>query len=1069
MSKRLCLILLVAAVQAAAQFSGAIQGTVVDPTQAAVPDAVVTATNIATGIARSAKTSGEGFYRISNLAPGRYNVTAEKTGFSVSHLKGLVVDITQVVKADFNLAVGSIAEQVSVDARAPLLETEQGRVSGQVDRVQLNELPLNGRNAFNLIALQPGMIGRGQSVSMGSQGGGNDSFAGETQVVIYASGQRLQSNTYTIDDTSNNSDTYNGTVNTVPNSESLEEVRVVSNNFSAEEGRGAGARIQVITRGGTNQFHGSLSYYNQNGALTARNVFATAVPNVRKNQYGYAVGGPIFKNRTFFFTTFEGLRQSGAAAQVYTVETSQFRDFVVSKFPKSIAAYLLTNFQPAVYPTSGLRDLGSPVAGGGPLSGGVGPTDGIFDVGSVSLAPNFWRKGGQFSIRIDHELRPGKDKLYGTFYRTGLASQAGGMRPAFDRPLDEVTYFGNLNETHTFSSNKINEFRGGVSQLNGNERNTILYVPLINISGGVEPFGIASDGTIRNIPGNWWQTSYSFRDTFTWVRSTHTLKIGTEIRKNVVASGWASNYVPAYGFNSIVNFAIDAPLTEGRQVDPATGNPIALITHNHNIETAFFVQDDWKVSRRLTINLGLREENYGPFIDTRGARMFVFGAGNTFEQRLASGKLQNVPQLAPDRNFNWGPRLGFAWDPTGNGKMTVRGGYGIAYDRLTGGSNNYINRATVTVGQQLGTPNFTYGLGSTACKGNGREGGIGSCPPFLGYAVDPVFQTGLNAAGGINGARISPGVVDPNFKTSYSHNWFFGVQREVARNTMLEVDYIGSGGHHLQNTQNFNRFAGDLTQHGVFTGFNPYFASISVIESTSNSFYSGGTVLVKRVLQQGLMLSGSYTFGKAICDSDSGGAFQNPYNRQAERALAGFDARQKLVVMGVWEMPFFKGKTWSDRLLGGWELAGTMILQSGMPMTVTSSGAYPKGDFNGDGTSNDRPNAPLTPLPTSGWSRQQFLTGIFPASAFPIPVLGTDGSLGRDTYIGPGFAQTDLSLVKKFAVTERFSATLRVDAYNAFNRVNLNNPGLVLNSATFGQSTSALPPRVYQAGLKVQF
>jgi hypothetical protein len=192
-------------------------------------------------------------------------------------------------------------------------------------------------------------------------------------------------------------------------------------------------------------------------------------------------------------------------------------------------------------------------------------------------------------------------------------------------------------------------------------------------------------------------------------------------------------------------------------------------------------------------------------------------------------------------------------------------------------------------------------------------------------------------------------------------------------------------------------------------------------------------------------------------------------NRHLERGPTSFDTAQKLVIVGVWEMPFFKGKTWSYRLLGGWQLAGSTILQSGSPLTVSCSGSYPRCDWNADGAGGDRPNAPLTPLQTSGWTRQQLLTGILPASAFPIPALGTDGNLGVGTYRGPGFAQTDLSLSKKFVASERWSVKLQMDAYNAFNRVNLNNPSLLLNTTTFGQSTSALTARVYQAGLKVQF
>jgi hypothetical protein len=1069
MSKRCCLLLIVLASQALAQFSSAIQGTIVDNSQSTVPDAIVTATNADTGIVRSTKTSAVGFYTISNLAPGTYNLRAEKQGFAVSKIEGLELEVTKTVKADFNLTVGAVSEQVQVKAAAPLLETEQGRVSGEVDREQLAEIPLNGRNSFNLIALQPGMVGRAQSVSMGSQGGGNDSFAGETEVQVYASGQDLTANTFTIDGTSNNSVAYGGTVNTVPNSESIEEVRVVSNNFSAEEGRNPGARIQVITRAGTNAFHGTLSYYNQNSVMTSRNVFATAVPNSRKNQYGYAVGGPIFKNRTFFFTTFEGLRQSGAAASVYTVETPQFTNYVVQNFPNSIAAELLTKFPPAAYPTGGFQDLGSPVPGGSPTS--VGPPNGINTIGTVSFAPDSWRKGAQFNVRIDHELRPGKDKIYGTFYKTDLDSQAGGIRPEFDRSLQEWTYFGNFNETHIFTPTLLNEFKGGVSQLNGNPENPKqLWVPGITLGNGVSGFPISSDSTITNVPGGWWQTNYDYKDTITWVRGTHTLKIGGELRKDVSASGYSTNYIPVYGFNSILDFAIGAPLTETRNVNPVTGLPALNFTHQHNIETGFFIQDDWKVTRRLTLNIGLRDENYGHPINTQGAREFVFGSGSSFQQELSNGIVTTVPQLAPNHNFNWGPRFGFAWDPSGKGTWTVRGGFGIAYDRTTGGSMNYISHVTVTLGEQYGTPNFAYALGSTACVGDGRQGGVGSCPLYLGYPTDAVAETGLNAAGGIATARISASGVDPNFKSPQVDNWFFGIQREINRSTVIEVNDIGSAGHHLSSSQNFNRYDGDVLAHGAFTGWNPYFSSITIAESVSNSFYSGVSVLVRHAFQQGFNLQGSYTFGKAIDEGDSlGSTWQDAQNRNAERGRAGYDATNKLVIAAVWSIPFFKGASTFDHVAGGWELSGTTILQSGLPMTVTSTSAYPKGDWNGDGTTGDRPDAPLTPLQTSGWTQQQFLTGIFPASSFPIPTLGTDGTLGRNTYVGPGFAETDVALVKKFTISERFKATLRMDAYNAFNRVNLNNPSLVINASSFGQSTSALTPRVYQAGLKVQF
>ena len=1046
-------------ISAMAQYSGAIQGTVTDPTQAAIPDVVVTVTNAATGVSRDVTTSTEGFYRISNLALGAYNIRAEKAGFSISRVEGLVVGIGDIARADFSLAVGAVAEQVKVEAQAQLLETEQGRVSGRIDRVQLQEMPLNGRNILNMISLQPGMLGRGTSTSAGSTGGGGDSFAGETSVQVYANGQGNGANNFTVDDTSVNSSTIAGVTNTIPNSESVEEVRVIANNFSAVDGRNPGAQIQVSLKAGTNTFHGSASWYHQDNALSSRNVFETTVPVFRKNQYGYSVGGPVIKNRTFFFTTFEGIRQSGDRASTSTVETAEFRDFVLRTRPNSIAAKLLKDYGPAAYPTSGFRDLGSPAVG----VNRIGPADGIPDIGNVNFVPDSFREAGQYTIRIDHELIPGRDKIYGSFIRTKNTTQAGGIRPAFDRALVEWANFGNLNHTHIFSPNKINEFRAGVSTEAGNPWDVkTLAVPRITIT-NVVALGLSSDPVITNVPGGWWQSSYDFKNIFSWVHSTHTIKMGGQLRIPKAASGFSTNYVPNYGFNDILDFADDEPLTTTRNVNPVTGLPQLNFSHREEKEWALFINDDWKVTRTFTLNLGLRYENYAKQFDTQGLRGFVFGEGNSYGARLANGKLQYVDRLVPANNLNFAPRMGFAWDPGGKGKTTVRGGFGLTFDRLAAGANTYADRATASLGLLLGTPNFRYSLGDPACKGNGRPNN--TCPPFLGYPVEPGFQLGLDERGGIRGSRISISSTDPNIQSPQVYNWFFGLQREVFRGTVVEANYIGAAGRHLINSQNQNRFAGDLLD-GRFDGFNPSFSTITIRSSTSNSFYSGGTLQVKRAFQRGFTLQGAFTFGKAIDDT---GAAQNVANQRAERSLTSFDAARKLTLIALWEMPFFKGKTWAYRILGGWQLSGFTTLQGGTPNTVTRGGSYPAGDFNADNTAGDRPNAPLTDIKSSGWSRSEFLTGILKVTDFPRPAPGTDGNLGRNTYRGPGFAETNLSLAKRFVVTERVSMLLRLDSFNAFNRVNLNNPSLDLNSATFGRSTSASTSRAYQGGLRFQF
>jgi hypothetical protein len=285
-------VLLLTPLPAAAQFSSALQGTITDTQQAFVPNAAVRVTNVTTGVTREATTSADGVYRVPSLGAGVYTVEVEKAGFLKAQREQLKIGISETLRLDFTLEVSGVAETVTVESRAPLVETEQGRVSGRVDRTLLQEMPLSGRNLYNLLALQPGVTGRGFSASISGGGGADDSFAGESAPRINASGQRDEANNFTVDDTSTNGVARGGITNLTPNTESVEEVRVVSNNFSAVDGRNPGAQIQVITKGGTNEFRGSGSYYFTSNELSAKNVFETSVPEFSKNQFGYSLGGP---------------------------------------------------------------------------------------------------------------------------------------------------------------------------------------------------------------------------------------------------------------------------------------------------------------------------------------------------------------------------------------------------------------------------------------------------------------------------------------------------------------------------------------------------------------------------------------------------------------------------------------------------------------------------------------------------------------------------------------------------------------------------------------------------------
>jgi hypothetical protein len=1052
----LFLILLLAPTAALAQFSGAIQGTVTDGQKAVLADAIVTVTNVQSGVARQATTTSEGVYRMTSLAPGSYRIEVVKPGFNQALREAVTVGVTETIRVDFALEVSGVTESVTVTTQAPVVETEQGRVSGRVDRLQLQEMPLSGRNLYNLIALQPGVTGKGVSASISGGGGADDSFAGESAPRINASGQRDEANSYSVDDTSTNGVARGGITNLTPNTESVEEVRVVSNNFSAVDGRSPGAQVQVITKAGTNQFRGSGSYYYQSDALTAKNRFESSVPQFDKNQFGYSFGGPIQRNALFFFTSYEGLRQDGARGQNYTVETPEFRNFVLQRSPNSIAARLLRDFAPAVDPTTGFRDLGSPAPG----VNTIGPPDGIMDVGTAFFVPEGWRDGDQFNARADYELRPGKDRLYGNFYRTTSYAVTGGIRPEFNRPTPNTTHYFNVNYTRTLSSSTLNEVRGGMMRLVGlPDVPKHLEIPGITVQGGVSGFGQSG------YPNGWWQTNWQFKDIFTVTKSSHLIKTGGELRQMYGSASNTTNYIPAYTFTNLLNFADDEAIQMQRYVDPRTGEPVTAFSELTQTEWAVFIEDDWKVSNNLTVNLGLRYENYGTFKDSDGTlRNLVLNPGTSIFERIADARVDFVDEFYPSDNNNFGPRLGFAWDPKGDGKMSVRGGYGLAYDRLMNlPAENYRHspplRGSVNLGQQFGTT-FTYSLGDAS-------------KPYLGYPVDPALQAGLDSRNGLSGARISLTVVDPDLKNPLTHNWFLGVQREIMWGMVAEANYLGSAGRNLYNAYNVNRFVGDLATDNVFTGFNPSFAAITMVRSNSRANYQGGTATLRRTFRNGYMFQGSYTFGKAMNDADiavGSTAFQDAADIGADYAIAGYDVRHKVALAGVWEIPFLKTATGIKKtLLGGWQLAGSAIFQSGNPINVTNSATFPNGDYNADSSGGDRPNTPTGSVKTSGWSVDEYLAGIFRVNDFPVPARGTNGNLVRNAYRGPGYADVSLSLSKRFQTTAKLNTEFRLDAFNALNRVNLDNPNMDLSSANFGKSTAQLNTRAIQLGVRVRF
>jgi len=1034
------------------QFSSGIQGTISDATSALVPGARIQVLNVNTGVLREAISSPAGTYNVLSLAPGTYRITVTKEGFTTAVQENLQLAGDEIRRVEFRLEVGPTVERVNVSATVSQLETEQGRISGRLEAADLRNLPAPGRNVYNLLSLQPGVTGRSF---------GNNMYDGEPAPGVRAAGQRSEANYYTIDDTSVNSVSRGGTINITPSLDSVAEVRVISHSFSAEEGRNSGAHIQVVTKSGTNSFHGTASEYFTNNTLSARNIFETSLPVFRQNQFGYSLGGPVIKNRLFFFTSYEGFRRSGARVATATVETPQFRQWVIANRPNSIAAKIFSQFAPSAEPTTNFRDLGSPARG----INVNGPADGIMDVGTAQFIPDSERTGDQFNVRMDYELRPGTDRLYGNWYRTKSFNSNPGIRPQFNRPQTDIANFGNINYTHTFNPTTINEFRGGVMRLAGMPAPAQhLDVPELVITGS------SGFQSVNLQPGGWFQTNYNYKNTLSLIRGSHTYKIGGEFRRMHNNLRNTRSYIPVYTFASLLDFADDEPREMSRTVDPRTGEPSITDCAIRVSEWGLFIQDDWKVKRNLTFNIGLRYEYYGPITDAKGAlRTFLFGQGASYPERIASGKVDVVDSMWPADKMNFAPRLGFAWDVAGKGTTAIRGGYGIAYDRLATvvpGSyrDNPPLRAIANLGQPYGTA-FTYTLGDLT-------------KPHLGYTVDPGLRLGLDERNGIRGARVTVVGVDPGFRNPIAHDWFLAIQRSLPGKFIVEASYMGTSANHLINVTNVNRFDGDMLLDNRFDGLNPSFAGISMSQSTSNSIFHGGTFSVRRPLSQGVTFQAAYTYGKIITDAETAQgvtAYQSASDRERDRSLASFNVPQRLSFMAVWDLPFLRTcRNVACRIAGGWQLTGYGVLEAGSPFSVITGAVFRatgtnRGDFNADNTNSDRPNAPAESIKRKGFTKQEFLSGIFNVADFPLPAPGTLGNLGRNTFQGPGFARVDVAMLKSFNITERISAVLRGEAFNALNRANLNTPSGDMNNNNFGRVTGTQDARTMQVSLQIRF
>jgi hypothetical protein len=1045
------LVLSVLAVPAAAQQQlGAIQGTITDQTHAVLPGVTVTVTNADTGVSRTTTTNETGVYRMPSLDPGRYSVKAELQAFRSATQTDLTLSVGATLGVNVTLNAGAVEETIQVTAVAPDIQTEKADVSAVVEQKKIVDLPLVGRNVLSLAALQPGINGIP---------GTTDFLAAEQGMGITANGVRESGNNASIDGASINNGPWGGTMILVPNVEAVQEFQVIANNPSAEYGRNSGAMVSVITKGGTNVFRGSGFEFHRDQGLRSKGFFETAKAPFRRNDYGGSFGGPIKKDNTFFFASFEGVREQIPNSFTTTVETKALVEWATARRPSSIAAQLFRKYAPSSYPTTGFQDVGGPLPGANVWST---TPDGIPDIGTINVTTNGSRRGDQFNGRFDQVLHANRDRLRATYYLSRSQGPFLYTRAQFNHPYPFRDQLLNLAHTTIVSNSTLNEVTVGYLRQDGHAEDVTPDSPTISFANGQVPgFGVEFWHPIE-----FTQNNLQLKDTVTLNRGTHSFRTGGEARLGRDGATLHHWERPNYNFQSILDFIDDEPFSETRAVNPATGQSTTAYGKYITNEWSLFIQDNWKVRSNLTLNLGLRYDNFGnPHKDQIPFNGIILGSGSTIQQQIATAKVGTIDQLFKTDWNNFSPRFGITWDPASSGTLVFRAGGGKSYNRI----NN-----TVFSDERLNPPQFAQAV-ATVQDANPIPL-VYSLGPT--YTPNPALGRGLDANGGIKGARVALRVVDPNIVTPEYYNWFAGVQRQLPGHFVIEANYNGSKGRHLLSndgptSEDYNRFSGDLLD-GRRDRLNPSFASVDFNESRVASNYQGMSLQLLRRYAKGFSFQAAYTYGILKDTPFSSMEVTRP---DLDYSYANLDIRHKLAMNFIVEIPYAPANPALKAVLGGWQVNGIAILQSGAPFTVICTQAYPRCDFNADGANNDRLNLPSFGTNLGDPNRQKWLTGVFTAADFTFPATGTFDTEPRNAFRGPGFKNLDFSLFKNFDAPgqggRRSKVQVRLEAFNISNWVNLNNPSGSVTAATFGRVTSARGgtggPRVIQLALKYIF
>jgi hypothetical protein len=1092
------------------QVTGIIRGTVYDPSGATVSDATVTVTQAETGFSRTATSGAQGDFTLVELPIGHYRVQTNGKGFQRFLQEGITLEVNQTATLAVRLAIGQDARQIEVVADAPLIESTSSSLGKTVGIREIQDLPLNGRHFTQLGLLQPGVA----PITAGLQQAGGSLRDGQAYAV---NGQRPESNNFLIDGADNFNNVDGGFV-LEPPVDAIAEFRILTHTANAEFGHSTGSTTNIVTRAGTNAYHGSLWEFLRNDAFDAKSFFATSVEPLKRNQYGGTLGGPVRRDKTFFFLFYEGLRERAGETRKATVPSMNERggDFgelcqlgfdsngiCKDRDPKTNQPInqVINEFanQPVPFNKLDPQSINS-------VSQTLLAFFPLPNVGENTFVStqNKSTDNDQFGVRLDHYLTPRDVLNFRYIFSEGNVvdplSTSGANVPGF--PVGEEHRAQNFvaTETHTFSPSVVGLARVSFlrnrfffdEHINHTTPGSLgfLYTPTLDAALGppfIQVAGYASIGDPITGPRQTADSNLDFSSSLTWVRGRHELKFGggySYERLNDLF-GIATNgffvFIPAPISDAFASFLIGQPFLFLQ----GGGDPSRNLRGN---AVNIYAQDTYKVSSRLTINYGLRYELPFPYTEQKnrqnlfepGVRSVVFpiapvGLVYPGDPGVPKGLIQTDKKA-------FAPRVGFAWDPTGTGKWLVSSAYGIFYDPYYTGEGGPLQTPN-SAPPYLQTPQVTF-PGSFADP-------FGGTNPFAIPFAPPMTLLTLDAKLGL----------------PYAQDWNLNIQRSLGANWIFEIGYVGTKGTKLprfiegnpavdipgQTTQD-NTLQRRLYSGCTLAPASPpcTYSSVGLISGIANSTYHALQTNLRKRFSQGFSMLGSYTYSKTLDDVSSfnitGSASQstagendlaqNPFNLSAEHGRSLFDARHRFVISYEWDLPFFNhSQEWYGRVIGGWQVNGITTFQTGTPFTVyDSTGVSAQGGAPEiSGFPSDRPD--LVGDPSKGNCSNGAHAGTpncwFNPGAFqpldPLTQIGQFGNAGRNIVTGPGVQQWDFSALKNFRFTETKNLQFRAELFNIFNHANFGVPVNDMNSPNVGQIQTSQPGRLVQFALKFLF